>query len=151
MTILAKCYKITITVITKDGDKVLWKIDFSSDEALYLQLCNQIIMDIAAEVLRDGDSLPSVRQLADNIGINMHTVNKAYTVLKQEGFVKLDRRKGAFICLDMDKMQALEEMRQDLEVVLARGICRDVSRTEAHQLVDEIYDLFSKGSGVRAE
>ena len=89
MTILAKCYKITITVITKDGDKVLWKIDFSSDEALYLQLCNQIIMDIAAEVLRDGDSLPSVRQLADNIGINMHTVNKAYTVLKQEGFVKL--------------------------------------------------------------
>ena len=144
MTILAKCYKITITVITKDGDKVLWKIDFSSDEALYLQLCNQIIMDIAAEVLRDGDSLPSVRQLADNIGINMHTVNKAYTVLKQEGFVKLDRRKGAFICLDMDKMQALEEMRQDLEVVLARGICRDVTREEAHRLLDQVLDAYTK-------
>ena len=144
MTILAKCYKITITVITKDGDKVLWKIDFSSDEALYLQLCNQIIMDIAAEVLRDGDSLPSVRQLADNIGINMHTVIKAYTVLKQEGFVKLDRRKGAFICLDMDKMQALEEMRQDLEVVLARGICRDVTREEAHRLLDQVFDAYTK-------
>ena len=144
MTILAKCYKITITVITKDGDKVLWKIDFSSDEALYLQLCNQIIMDIAAEVLRDGDSLPSVRQLADNIGINMHTVNKAYTVLKQEGFVKVDRRKGAFICLDMDKMQALEEMRQDLEVVLARGICRDVTREEAHRLLDQVFDAYTK-------
>lgn len=144
MIILAKCYKITITVITKDGDKVLWKIDFSSDEALYLQLCNQIIMDIAAEVLRDGDSLPSVRQLADNIGINMHTVNKAYTVLKQEGFVKLDRRKGAFICLDMDKMQALEEMRQDLEVVLARGICRDVTREEAHRLLDQVFDAYTK-------
>ena len=144
MTILAKCYKITITVITKDGDKVLWKIDFSSDEALYLQLCNQIIMDIAAEVLRDGDYLPSVRQLADNIGINMHTVNKAYTVLKQEGFVKLDRRKGAFICLDMDKMQALEEMRQDLEVVLARGICRDVTREEAHRLLDQVFDAYTK-------
>ena len=144
LTKRAKCYKITITVITKDGDKVLWKIDFSSDEALYLQLCNQIIMDIAAEVLRDGDSLPSVRQLADNIGINMHTVNKAYTVLKQEGFVKLDRRKGAFICLDMDKMQALEEMRQDLEVVLARGICRDVTREEAHRLLDQVFDAYTK-------
>lgn len=144
MTILAKCYKITITVITKDGDKVLWKIDFSSDEALYLQLCNQIIMDIAAEVLRDGDSLPSVRQLADNIGINMHTVNKAYTVLRQEGFVKLDRRKGAFICLDMDKMQAMEEMRRDLEVVLARGICRDVTREEAHRLLDQVFDAYTK-------
>ena len=48
---------------------------------------------------RQGDSLPSVRQLADTIGINMHTVNKAYTVLKQEGYVKVDRRKGAVICL----------------------------------------------------
>ncbi len=144
MTIFAKCYKITITVITKDGDRLLWKIDFSSDEALYLQLCNQIIMDIAAEVLRDGDSLPSVRQLADNIGINMHTVNKAYTVLKQEGFVKLDRRKGAFICLDMDKMQAMEEMRRDLEVVLARGICRDVTREEAHRLLDQVFDAYTK-------
>lgn len=144
MTIFAKCYKITITVITKDGDRLLWKIDFSSDEALYLQLCNQIIMDIAAEVLRDGDSLPSVRQLADNIGINMHTVNKAYTVLKQEGFVKLDRRKGAFICLDMDKMQAIEEMRRDLEVVLARGICRDVTREEAHRLLDQVFDAYTK-------
>ena len=123
---------------------MLWKIDFSSDEALYLQLCNQIIMDIAADTLRDGDSLPSVRQLADNIGINMHTVNKAYALLKQEGFVKLDRRRGAVVCLDMDKMQALEEMRQDLEVVLARGICRNVSREEAHKLLDEFFDSYTK-------
>ena len=65
--------------------------------------------------------------------------------------MKLDRRKGAVIALDINKIQAIEELRQNLSVVLARGICRDVSRTEAHQLVDEIYDLFSKGSGVRAE
>ena len=54
------------------------KIDFDSEEALYTQLCNQIICGIAMDVLHDGDSLPSVRQLADEIGINMHTVNKAY-------------------------------------------------------------------------
>lgn len=55
----------------------------------------------------EGDSLPSVRQLADTIGINMHTVNKAYTVLKQEGYVKVDRRKGAVIALDVDRMRAV--------------------------------------------
>lgn len=44
--------------------------------------------------LREGDALPSVRQLADHISINMHTVNKAYSVLRQEGFVKLDPEKG---------------------------------------------------------
>ena len=123
---------------------MLIEIDFNSDEAIYIQLCNQIIMGIATSMIQEGDSLPSVRQLADNIGINMHTVNKAYAVLKQEGFVKLDRRKGAFICLDIDKMQALEEMRQDLEVVLARGICRNVSRKEAHQLLDEVFDSYTK-------
>ena len=55
------------------------EIDFNSDEALYMQLRNQIIMGIATSQFHEGDSLPSVRQLADTIGINMHTVNKAYT------------------------------------------------------------------------
>ena len=58
------------------------EIDFNSEEAIYVQLCNQIILGIATARLQEGDSLPSVRQLADEIGINMHTVNKAYTVLK---------------------------------------------------------------------
>ncbi|PNV61100.1 GntR family transcriptional regulator [Clostridium sp. chh4-2] len=125
---------------------MLLNIDFNSDEAIYIQLRNQIIIGIATERIREGDPLPSVRQLADNIGINMHTVNKAYSVLRQEGFVKLDRRKGAVISLDIDKMQAISEMRDDMAVVLARGICKNVSRNEVHQLVDELYDLFSNSS-----
>ena len=73
------------------------KIDFESEEAIYIQLRNQIIMGIATDRIREGDSLPSVRQLAENIGINMHTVNKAYSVLRQEGLLSIDRRKGAVI------------------------------------------------------
>jgi len=70
---------------------VLIEVDFNSDEAIYVQLQNQIIMGIATEMIKEGDTLPSVRRLADNIGINMHTVNKAYSILKQEGFIQLDR------------------------------------------------------------
>ena len=81
------------------------EIDFQSDEALYTQLMNQIIMGIATSTIHEGDTLPSVRQLADNIGINMHTVNKAYNVLRQEGFLQLDRRRGAVICIDEDKLE----------------------------------------------
>ena len=66
-------------------------------------------------------------------------------VLKQEGFVKLDRRKGAVVALDVDKMRVLDEMRRDLSVVLARGICKNVTCDEVHQLVDEIFMLFSRG------
>lgn len=97
------------------------EIDFQSDEALYTQLMNQIIMGIATSRLQEGDPLPSVRQLADTIGINMHTVNKAYSLLRQEGFVSIDRRKGAVICLDVDKLRAMEELKQNLRVALARG------------------------------
>ena len=54
------------------------KIDFNSDEAIYIQLRNQIIMGIATDMIREGDTLPSVRQMADYIGINMHTVKDVY-------------------------------------------------------------------------
>ena len=121
------------------------QIDFNSDEALYLQLCNQIIMGIATSQFQEGDSLPSVRQLADSIGINMHTVNKAYTVLKQEGYVKVDRRRGAMIAIDIDKIQALNEMRRELQVTLAKASCKNISKEEVHALIDEIYEDYGKG------
>lgn len=121
------------------------KIDFNSDEAIYIQLRNQIIMGIATDRIREGDSLPSVRQMADHIGINMHTVNKAYTVLKQEGFVKLDRRRGAVVSLDINKIQAIGEMSRNLDVLLAWGLCKGISRGEIHQLVDGIYDRYTRG------
>ena len=122
---------------------MILEIDFNSEEALYIQLRNQIIIGIATERIREGDSLPSVRQLAEHIGINMHTVNKAYSVLKQEGFVKLDRRRGAVVALDADKLRTIQEMERDMSVILARGICKNVSRGEVHALVDSIYDAFS--------
>jgi len=116
------------------------EVDFNSDEAIYVQLCNQIIMGIATSVIHEGDSLPSVRQLADTVGVNMHTVNKAYNVLKQEGYISLDKRRGAVIALDVDKLEQLEQMKQQLRIVLARGCCKNISRQEVHNLVDEIFD-----------
>lgn len=118
------------------------EIDFNSDEAIYVQLMNQIIMGIATSRLQEGDPLPSVRQLADTIGINMHTVNKAYSLLRREGFVTIDRRRGAIIAIDVDKMKALEEMKQNLMVALARGYCKNISRAEVHDLIDEIFDEY---------
>ena len=115
------------------------EIDFNSEEALYMQLRNQIIMGIATAKYQEGDALPSIRVLADEIGINMHTVNKAYTVLKQEGFVKVDRRRGAVIALNADKLRALKEIDKDLKVILAKAICKGISKEEVQEMVEEIY------------
>ena len=120
------------------------EIDFNSDEAIYVQLQNQIIMGIAADIIREGDTLPSVRQLADTVGINMHTVNKAYNILKQEGFIQLDRRKGAVIAIDIDKAEALLKMKRQLRVMLAKGCCKRVSRQDVHALVDVIIEEYIK-------
>lgn len=118
------------------------EIDFDSNEALYLQVRNQIIHGIATSQFQEGDLLPSVRQMAEEIGINMHTVNKAYTVLKQEGFIQLDRRKGAVICLDMDKIRELADMKEQMRGILVKGICKGISREEAYELVNEIYEEY---------
>ena len=88
--------------------------------------------------------MPSVRQLADMVGINMHTVNKAYAILKQEGFIQLDRRRGAVIAIDADKAQAMLKMKEQLRVLLAKGCCKSITRDDVHALVDEIFDEYRK-------
>lgn len=103
---------------------MLIEIDFNSNEAIYVQLQNQIIMGIATDAIREGDTLPSVRQLADTVGINMHTVNKAYSILRQEGFIQLDRRRGAVVAIDADKAQAMLKLREKLAILLAKDAAR---------------------------
>ena len=114
-------------------------IDFNSDEAIYVQLCNQIIMQIATNEIKEGDNLPSVRELADTIGINMHTVNKAYSILRQEGYLTLDRRKGAVINLNPDKLKAMNELTKTMKVLMAQAVCKDVTRDEVHEIIDIIF------------
>ena len=121
------------------------EIDFNSGEALYLQLRNQIIMGIATAQFHEGDSLPSVRQLADTIGINMHTVNKAYTVLRQEGYVRVDRRRGAVIAVDSDRNDTRVELKKELKVILAKSSCKNISKEEMHEMIEEIYREMTDG------
>jgi len=129
----------TITIIIWKGWEImLVTIDFNSEEALYIQLRNQIIVGIATADILEGETLPSVRQLADTIGINMHTVNKAYTVLKQEGYIRLDRRKGAVIALDIDRINAMENLIKDMRVIIAQAMCKNISGKEIHQVAEEI-------------
>ena len=120
------------------------EIDFNSEEALYLQVRNQIIHGIATLQLQEGDELPSVRQMADEIGINMHTVNKAYSILRQEGFIQLDRRRGAVVAIDADKAQAMLKLREKLAILLAKGCCKNIGREDVHALVDEIFDEYRR-------
>lgn len=75
-------------------------IDLDSDVPLYQQLRDRVVEAIAAGQLRAGDSLPSTRQLASDLGINFHTVNKGYDALRAERLVRLNRKSGAVVQRD---------------------------------------------------
>lgn len=128
------------------GRAMFVRIDYNSDEAFYIQLKNQIIMGIATSEIREGESLPSVRDLADDIGINMHTVNKAYSILRQEGYLKLDRRRGAIVAIEADRMRDIEEIRFQMRSTVAKALCRDLQADELHRILDEVLEEFE---GVR--
>jgi len=51
----------------------------------------------------------------------------------------VDRRKGAVIAVDIDKLRAMEALKKELRVLLAIGACKNISRQEIHALIDEIY------------
>ena len=65
---------------------------------IYVQLRNQIVTGIGKGALKAGENLPTVRQMASDIGVNTMTVNKAYQILKAEGFIEIDRRLGG-LCM----------------------------------------------------
>lgn len=120
---------------------MLLKIDFESEVAIYTQLRNQIVEGIARGFLKDGDNLPSVRQLAEDIGINLHTVNKAYNVLKTEGFLKLDRRKGAYISLNFNdsKEELLHKLEDEMRPILSEAFCKRIKKDEIIEVINKFY------------
>jgi GntR family transcriptional regulator len=69
---------------------------------IYQQIRDRIVEAIAAGELRSGSSLPSTRQLAVDLGVNFHTVNKAYDLLRQEGLLRIGRKSGAVVDRDPD-------------------------------------------------
>ena len=76
---------------------MLLKLDFADETPIYMQIRNQIVLGIANGKLAPGEKLPPIRTLAAETGVNTMTVNKAYQLLKQEGYLITDRRLGAMI------------------------------------------------------
>lgn len=121
---------------------MLIEIDFNSNDTLYRQVHDQIILAVAKSLLNEGDKLPSVRKLADEAGINMHTVNKAYAMLRDEGFIRLDPRHGAVINVSRDK-KITPVLERELRMVTARAVLKGITREEIHDLVDRFCDEWS--------
>lgn len=122
---------------------MLLTIDYASNEPIYMQIRNAIVTGIAAGELRDGDPLPSVRTMGAEIGVNLHTVNKAYKLLQSEGFIEILRNHGTVIHAGdaaKNAAQFLEHTGSSLRAIVSEAISRSVDRSILHKMIDNIYD-----------
>lgn len=98
---------------------MLLQLDFESKTPIYRQIRDQVVLGIACGALRDGERLPSIRALAAESGVNMMTVNKAYALLREEGYIRADRRGGTVVCAAARDEAVPERTLQTLRLLLS--------------------------------
>ena len=123
---------------------MILNLDFTSDVPIYSQIKEQIIKSIARGDLKVNESLPSVRNTAEEIGVNLHTVNKSYNLLKDEGYINIDRRKGAVVnSLPLTKKdENTEKIKSMLELLTAESYLLGMSREEFINYSNEFFDNY---------
>ena len=117
---------------------MILNFDFHSDVPIFMQIRNQIVIGIAEGKLKPGEQLPTIRALADESGINMMTISKAYQILKQEGYIITDRRSGARVALKDDKA-VNEKTMQQLRLAVSELRLSGMKEEEILSLVSGIY------------
>ncbi len=117
---------------------MILNFDFHSDVPIFMQIRNQIVIGIAEGKLKPGEQLPTIRALADESGINMMTVSKAYQILKQEGYITTDRRSGARVALKDDKA-VNEKTMQQLRLAVSELRLSGMKEEEILSLVSGLY------------
>lgn len=121
-------------------------LDMSSSIPIYVQLRNQIVTGIGKGELKAGEHLPTVRQMAVDAGVNTMTVNKTYQILKAEGFIEIDRRKGATVCAVQKPVMAYQEkLESELELLAAEACMKGVEKEEFLQICERMFASMQPG------
>lgn len=123
----------------RNGVRNMIRIELRSEVPIYLQLRKQIIAAIAAGELKSGESLPSVRKLASDLGINLHTVNKTYAILRDEGYVAMHRRKGVVVAEPPQKGAIDEVLIEKLLAVAAEARAKGIEESVFLSLCRDAY------------
>lgn len=110
------------------------------DIPIYIQIRNQIVLGISDGRLSPGEQLPTVRALAEEMGINSMTVNKAYQMLKTEGYIYTDRRNGAKVRERMElKAELPAETKEMLQRVISEAKVRGISKEEFQKICESYF------------
>ncbi|MEH7238692.1 GntR family transcriptional regulator [Bacillus sp. JJ1562] len=115
------------------------RIEPESDIPIYQQITNQIIEGIARGLIQPGESLPSVRNFAGDLGINMHTVNKSYHQLEEKGIIRIVPKSGAVISSPQDfNAASFDRLKEDYKLLIAESLVAGMSNEQIQELVSSI-------------
>ncbi len=96
------------------------KIDFRSNQPIYIQIVEQVRRKVASGELKQGDQLPTVRQLATDLRVNFNTVARAYRLLDEARVISTQQGRGTYIW-EQPTEETLERLRsQELELLTKR-------------------------------
>ncbi|MEG0961673.1 MAG: GntR family transcriptional regulator [Lachnospiraceae bacterium] len=119
---------------------MIMKLDFSSSTPIYQQIRDQMVQAVADGTLSNGDKLPTIRALAQEAGINTMTVNKAYQLLKQEGYIITDRRNGAVVQgTGGGRGEVEKKIRKKLELMISEAKIAGISEETFLNICRELY------------
>lgn len=121
---------------------MILNVDLSGEVPIYQQLRDQIVEAIAEGVLIEGSSLPATRTLAADFGINFHTVNKAYDLLRQQGLIRLNRKTGAVVTTTVAAPPFPSEWTARARTLLAEAIARGLPADEVLTTCRSLLDSF---------
>lgn len=127
-------------------------LNMSSPIPIYVQLRNEIVMGIGLGKLKIGEGLPTVRQMAQDIGVNTMTVNKAYNILKTEGYIEIDRRHGAKVSPSLDTTKEFKEkLESELLLIIAESSIKGVNKKDFLNICSNIFDNMNSLNFVEGE
>jgi len=120
---------------------MLVQIDNRSSVPIYQQLKTALIAGILSGELKEGDRLPSVRDLGQDLGINLHTVRKVYGLLAGDGYIDISRNRGALVnrapALDREGMIQFENVLQPIVIELR---AHDITKKQYDELMDNLWN-----------
>jgi GntR family transcriptional regulator len=119
-------------------------IDESDRRPVYRQVADEIKGLIARGELREGMALPPVRQVADDLGVNLNTIAAAYRELQKEGLLKVKHGSGALVSARRVTQQNDAELRKALRASLAHLALAGLPRSEIVEIVNEEIRLLFK-------
>ena len=126
---------------------MLFQLNFKSAKAVYLQLVDQVKAAAASGAVRDGDPLPGIRPLAEELRVNRNTIAKAYAELENQGIIETISGKGCFVRANgspLRKEVRRKQLAEAIDEAVVRAHHLQIGKDVFLQVAEDRFDEFAR-------